>query len=775
MSIDLHRRTFLTGTAAAAGLAGAAAIGLPTGPAAADDDPYGQLRQRWYDATTGGDIDATDPDYAAAIDRIDAGAKSARGKLDTSADRTQVFTDVPLDDASANVTTTYKRLSAMTMAYVTGGAALHGDADLLDEIVAGLATVHDNAYNGTHPIDDNWWDWQIGSPKLVNDICVLLYDKLPDERIAQTIAAIDHFVPDPTKMFPLGHEETSTGANRVDECQVVLIRGILDADADKIVQARDALSDVFAYVTSGDGFYRDGSFVQHTHVAYTGTYGLVLLGGMAGLLSLLAGSQWEVTDPNRQILYDAVQTTYAPVVFDDQMMDTVRGRSVSRSSESEHSDGHNAVLGILLLASGVDADTAAGWRAMCAGWLDRDAFDDPLAKMSVPEIARIKQLRADTSVKPKPEPVRHNLFAQMDRAVHRRDGWAYAIAMCSERIAYYEYGNGENVRGWHQGEGMGYLYLRGDNAQFADEFWPTVDPYRLPGTTVDSQPLADGVGGDFGTALAPTSFAGGAVVDDTYAVIGQDLAGFGSTMRARKSWFCLDGFVVALGGGITGGSGHPVESIVENRNLHKDGTNTLRINGLRQPTRQGWSAEHRGVRWAHLDDVAGYVFLGRPARLQAMREERTGRWRDINSGGSTSQVTRRYVTLWLDHGSAPDSAHYAYLLAPGASMVRTAQLAIDPGVQVVANGAAAQAIRVPRLGLLAANLFTAGTMHARGGPSITVDAPASVLLRAAGRRLSVSVADPTHHADRIRVRVGPHRFVVDTSAHDGATHTHTLR
>ncbi|MEU1607725.1 hypothetical protein, partial [Micromonospora matsumotoense] len=36
---------------------------------------------------------------------------------------------------------------------------------------------------------------------------------------------------------------------------------------------------LFRYTSLGDGFYQDGSFVQHDVVAYTGTYGAVLLGG----------------------------------------------------------------------------------------------------------------------------------------------------------------------------------------------------------------------------------------------------------------------------------------------------------------------------------------------------------------------------------------------------------------------------------------------------------------------------------------------------------------
>ena len=66
---------------------------------------------------------------------------------------------------------------------------------------------------------------------------------------------------------------TSTGANRVDLCRVRRPARHPRPRPGKIALARDALSPVFPYVTEGDGLYADGSFVQHTWVAYSGTYG----------------------------------------------------------------------------------------------------------------------------------------------------------------------------------------------------------------------------------------------------------------------------------------------------------------------------------------------------------------------------------------------------------------------------------------------------------------------------------------------------------------------
>ena len=131
---------------------------------------------------------------------------------------------------------------------------------------------------------------------------------------------------------------------------------------------------------------------------------------------------------------------------------------------------------------------------MVKGWLQREKFQPYLQDPGVggPELARAQALLADHTVSGTPEPVGHRIFA-MDRSVHRRPQWTAAISMCSARTTYYENGNGENLRGWHTNAGM--LYWWGADDQYSDAFWPTVDPYRLPGTTASKKALPDGYGG----------------------------------------------------------------------------------------------------------------------------------------------------------------------------------------------------------------------------------------------------------------------------------------
>ncbi|TDD57745.1 hypothetical protein E1263_22180 [Kribbella antibiotica] len=731
----MRRRTFLALTTATAAAATVAS------PAAAAPTDFAALRARWAAALTGSDvIEPADPAYQAALTRLDAAVVSSLTKLDRSAGRKAAFTDQPLS-ADASVANSYVRLEQLATAWATPGSANYRSAALLADVLAALESLNTLIYRAGVAEFGNWWSWEIGATRPLASTMVLLYDEIPAEARARYCAAIDHFVPDPYWMFPPARKALSTGANRVDLCQAIIVRALVTDDEAKLVHARDGLSDTWQYVTAGDGFYRDGSFVQHTWVAYTGTYGHVLLNGIGKLLALLAGSPWEVTDPKRQILFDSVAATYLPVVHDLRMMDFVRGRAVSRWNATDHDDGYTAAEAILRLANGVDPALAAHWRSAVAGWLARATFGNMLSGATIPRVALVKSL---SGVSPAAEPPGHTLFASMDRAVHRRRGWAYAISMASTRIAHYEAGNGENNCGFHTGSGMTYLY-DGDNGQYADAFWPTVDRYRLPGITVDTLPLPAKAGGEWGAARPlSATWVGGSTLGG-YAAIGQDLEAPSSPMRARKSWFCLDEYVVALGAGITGTSGHAVETVVENRNLHADGVSGLVVDGAAVVPALGDTAALPRARWAHLEGVGGYVFPHATA-VRAKREERTGSWRDINTGGTTTPVTRRYLTLWLDHGVDPVDASYSYLLAPGASLARTQQIARSCSVRILSNSSDAQAVSAS--GLTLAN-FWAPT---RVG-SLIAETPLSVIIRRRGSDHEIALSDPTQRADTIRLRL----------------------
>ena len=96
----------------------------------------------------------------------------------------------------------------------------------------------------------------------------------------------------------------------------------------------------------------------------------------------------------------------------------------------------------------------------------------------------------DSSIVPTKQGDHDYELNMMDKTIHERANYSLAISRSSSRISKYEFMNKENLKPWFQGDGMTYLY-NSDLTQFSEDFWPTVDPYRLPGTTIDTRKRAD--------------------------------------------------------------------------------------------------------------------------------------------------------------------------------------------------------------------------------------------------------------------------------------------
>jgi hyaluronate lyase len=699
---------------------------------------FAALRTRWVDQLTGRTvIDADDADFRTAIAALDRGAATAIALLDKDPDRTAVFTDLDYT-RDPDVVTTYTRLAQIATAWATPGSTYAGDAAVLQQVLAGLDDANRLIYNDQQGEFGNWWSWEIGASKALADTMALVADHLPADRLAAYCAAIDHFVPDPWQMFPPARAIVSTGANRVDLCQAVIIRSIVGGDAARLDHAVAGLPVVWEQVSTGDGFYADGSFIQHTHVPYIGTYGTVLLHGLAELFALLAGSAHTIDAGSVQTLYDAVDDAFAPFVFDGEMNEAVRGRAVSRSQERGFDDGRTCIVYTLRLAQAVDPATARRWRAMCRGWIERNHTDPIIGHLSVPQLAIVKDLLG-SDVTASPEPTGPRLFPAMARAVHRGPDWSVSLGMDSRTISWYECGNGENDLGYHTGDGVTYLSVRADQDHFDNDFWPTVDLDRLPGTTVDTTPLPPKVEGEWTPTCPQNDWTGGAALDDV-AVVGQHVIGPGGTgLSARKMWFLAHDRIVALGSGITTGTGAPVQTVIENRNL---GRNDRRLIVDGRPA-TGAGVDQPG--WAHLQGVAGYVFLD-VDRLTAQVTGRTGSWSKINTGGPTAELSNDYATLIAEHGTDPDDARYAYVVLPTADRRVTEREAADPRTVVLANSAQLQIVRT---GADTAVCCWAAAEAA----GIGLDGPAAAVLRHRGNRLQVSVADPTGTRDQVVLTV----------------------
>ncbi|WJH32763.1 polysaccharide lyase beta-sandwich domain-containing protein [Paenibacillus sp. CC-CFT747] len=252
--------------------------------------------------------------------------------------------------------------------------------------------------------------------------------------------------------------------------------------------------------------------------------------------------------------------------------------------------------------------------------------------------------------------------------------------------------------------------------------------------------------------LTGENWVGGTEMDGLYGISGMQLHPVDETLKAKKSWFMFDNEIVSLGSDITGGDGHTVESIVENRKLNAAGDNALTVNGTVKPSSLGWSESLPGTNWIHLagngsgSDV-GYYFPG-GADLKALREARTGSpAENSHSGGEdTTAYTRNYAAFWYDHGRSPGAdgspaGSYAYTILPNRAPDEVKAYADAPDIEVVENTADAQAVRETTLNLLGIN-FWKDQIKQVG--TVKVNRKASVMMKENGdQTLEVSISDPT--------------------------------
>ncbi|MEU5658971.1 polysaccharide lyase 8 family protein [Streptomyces sp. NPDC047737] len=738
------RRTVLAG-AAALGAAFTLPLTFTPGTANAAAGDAGTLRARWHTLLTGGPgLDPDDARTAAAVARTGRAATTAAKGLDPS--RTDgLFADLTSTALSNHVTTSFKRLATIATAWAIPGTPQYGDAALRDLLLAGVDWMLTNRYGPGHTRFDNDWDWEIGSALALNDTAVLLYDVLGTERLGRVTTAVRHYTPDPNLWR--ADRQIATGANRVWVATVVAVNAVLRDDGDSLARVRDALSDVegsgansvLAFndrtdgtAGTGEGFYSDGSFLQHWKHPYNGGYGKELLNSLSRLLNLLGGTDWAVTDPDLDNIRGWVLDGFDPLLARGDVMASVCGREIARPSKQGHASAQTVVEAVLRLIPGFPGETADAFTALVKQWIAEDNYRDFLAVTDPASL--VAALRViDSPVAARGPLVAHKQHPRMDKAAHHRPSFALGISAYSSRIYNYESIQNENLHGWHLSDGMVLLYTD-DLGHYSEDYWPTVDPTRLPGTTVVAGRPADAAGQ---RTTSTADWAGGtALPGTTLGAYGMELRAYGSTLRGLKSWFCLDDLIACTGSGITAGDG-TVETVVENRKL-RDPAAALLVNGTPAPAGTDWSAGLAKVRWLHLDGTGGYIFP-EPATLRGLREERTATWREINlKYGTDTPVTRPYLTLWQDHGPAPTGAGYFWLQAPAASAARTRQWSAAPPVDLVARSTAVHAVRRSADGLLAANFWTAGTVR-----ELTSDGPASVLVRPRDGKLTVALSDPT--------------------------------
>ncbi|SBC46815.1 polysaccharide lyase family 8%2C super-sandwich domain protein [Staphylococcus aureus] len=617
---------------------------------------YEKLKNTWLDVNYGYDkYDESNPDMKKKFEATENEAKKLLSEMKTESGRTYLWeSSKDIDTKSADMTRTYRNIEKIAEAMNHPKTTLKNDENK-KKLKDALEWLHKNAY-GKDPdkkVADlktnfsksapqkntnlNWWDYEIGTPKSLTNTLILLNGDISSDEKKKYTAPIKTFAPKSDEILSsVGKAEPAKGGNLVDIAKVKLLESIIEEDKDMTKNSIDSFNKVFTYVQSNstgkerNGFYKDGSYIDHQDVPYTGAYGVVLLEGISQMMPMIKETPFKETSQNDTILKSWIDDGFMPLIYKGEMMDLSRGRAISRENETSHSASVTVMKSLLRLSDAMDESTKAKYKKIVKTSVKSDSSykqNDYLSSYS--DISKMKALMEDSTLSTNDLTQQLKIYNDMDRVTyHNKDlDFAFGLSMTSKNVARYESINNENLKGWHTGAGMSYLY-NSDVKHYRDNFWATADMKRLAGTTtLDNEEPKENKNSD-------KTFVGGTKFDDQHASIGMEFENQDKTLTAKKSYFILNDKIVFLGTGIknTDSSMNPVTTI-ENR----------KANGytLYTDDKQTTNSDNQETNSVFLESTdtkknIGYHFLNK-SKINVKKESHTGKWSEINK----SQKNRR--------------------------------------------------------------------------------------------------------------------------------------
>ncbi|SGR85761.1 polysaccharide lyase 8 family protein [Staphylococcus aureus] len=645
---------------------------------------YEKLMNTWLDVNYGyNKYDESNQDMKKKFEATEKEAEKLLKEMKTESGRTYLWENSKdLDTKSADMTRTYRNIEKIAEAMKHPKTTLKNDENK-NKVKDALEWLHKNSY-GKEPTDKvkelsenftkttgkntnlNWWDYEIGTPKSLTNTLILLKEDFTDEEKKKYTAPIKTFAPKSDEILSsVGKAEPAKGGNLVDISKVKLLDSIIEEDATMMKNSIDGFNKVFTYVQDSatdkerNGFYKDGSYIDHKDVPYTGAYGVVLLEGISQMMPMIKETPFNDKTQNNTTLKSWIDDGFMPLIYKGEMMDLSRGRAISRENETSHSASATVMKSLLRLSDAMDESTKAKYKKIVKTSVKSDSSykqNDYLSSYS--DISKMKALMEDSTLSTNALTQQLKIYNDMDRVTyHNKDlDFAFGLSMTSKNIARYESINGENLKGWHTGAGMSYLY-NSDVKHYRDNFWATADMKRLAGTTtLNNEVPKENKNSD-------KTFVGGTKFDDQHASIGMDFENQDKTLTAKKSYFILNDKIVFIGTGInsTDSSKNPVTTI-ENRKangytLYTDDKQTTASNINDQETNSVFLESTNSPK-----NNIGYHFLNK-SKISIKKETHTGNWKEINKSQKDTQKTDDYYEVTQKHSNSDDK--YGYVLYPG--------------------------------------------------------------------------------------------------------------
>ena len=533
----------------------------------------------------------------------------------------------------------------------------------------------------------NWWYPEIFVPKTLGPVMLLMEDELTPEQKTRGLVLLDR--------AKIG----MTGQNKVWLAGDVLVKALLLKDVSLARQAADAIKSEFV-VGPDEGIQADGSFHQHGAQLQMGNYGLAYAGEMPHWIAILRGTPFQTDEAALAILRNYLLDGLQWITWKHGVDISCCGRQLFPKCQVSKADG---VARSLSYMPTIDPDHATDYQ----------------------HASDYRNLSGN----------RH--FWRSDIQIHRTPDYYYSVKMSSKRVVGSESCNSENLLGFYLGDGASFLY---QSQKEYDNIFPFWNWKKIPGTTT----LQD---------LAPLplpnkqrmmqEFVGG-VSDGVQGIAALDYKR--RNLWARKAWFLFGDQIVCLGAGIHSTNRCAVATTINQsyRVGQIEASCAGQLISFAEPTNTTIKVD-----WL-LHDGVGVLFPG-GSEVVVEAGPVNGSWHRVASRYPEKVETADLLTLWINHGIAPQDGSYCWLVVPHATPTRLAELASKPSFSIVN--------RTDRQEVASTDGSLAGLVFYQAGasdlvPGTSVDEPCLVMIKKHGGSTTAWVSDPTQKLLKLHLTYG---------------------
>ncbi|MCD8313235.1 MAG: sugar lyase, partial [Bacteroidales bacterium] len=493
------------------------------------------------------------------------------------------------------------RLYALTKLYAAEDSPWKGSERLGAVIHAGLGF-----WFRTDPVSLNWWHNEIGVPRKLGTIMLMIRDELTDGEMESGLRILER-----AKFGMTGQNRTWLAGNN-------LLRGLLIDDKALVLEARYIIAEEIC-VSEGEGIRDDWSFHQHGAQLQFGNYGLAYADGIALWLRVFAGTRYQFDEEKAGIFSNFFREGLCWCVY----------RGVFDPSASGRQNFLNAGRG-KAYALAVAARNMA---------------------VAEPSEADFYNGVADSILDPDRENalVGARYYGRSDFGIYRAPAWYSSVRMHSERTIGFEFTNRENTLGNFSADGAVLLMQDADEYENIFACW---DWRKVPGVTAydDGGPIKSD---DSPEAKRNDSAHVGGTVAETSAgtVMAATMELSRDGLHTLKSAFYFSDCIIELGSDIT--SANPdfkeVTTAVDQTHLCGDVTYGDAVAGRPDDELSGTDAE-MGVQWVHHNN-RGYVSLD-GAGMKVSEAVQKGKWDWIDPAYHDRWDETPVFKCWFDHTAA---------------------------------------------------------------------------------------------------------------------------